>query len=314
MFLYALKRLGLMTAIVAVAMTILFTMIHLVPGDPASIALGPRATPEMVRDFTSRMGLDQPVPVQLLRFFGNVLSGNLGVDVWTSKSVAAIVFNELPYTVVLALAGLGWAVVLGIPLGCYSAVHRGSWLDRLTGIFSVAAIAVPSFVIAIYLLLVFAVSLRWFPALGAGPPGDHLTQAWHLVLPAIAIGLGWVGFLARLVRASMLEIMGENHIRTARAFGLSRRKIIYHYALKLAILPTVALLGVGMGRLLSGAVFAEIVFNRPGVGRLVFESVNSRNYPIVMGAVMVTTVLFAVSTLLSDLAAAALDPRTRDKL
>ena len=162
MLLYALKRLGLMTAIVAVAMTILFTMIHLVPGDPASIALGPRATPAMVQDFRERMGLDQPVAVQLLRFFGNVLSGNMGVDVWTQKSVAVIVFNELPYTVVLALAGLGWAVVLGIPLGCYSAVRRGTWLDRFTGIFSVAAIAVPSFVIAIYLLLVFAVWLRWF--------------------------------------------------------------------------------------------------------------------------------------------------------
>ena len=314
MLLYAVKRLGLMMAIVAVAMTILFTMIHLVPGDPASIALGPRASPSMVEDFRARMGLDQPIPIQLLGFFGNVLAGDMGRDVWTERSVAAIVFNELPYTVVLALAGLGWAVLLGVPLGCYSAVYRGSWLDRITGIFSVAAIAVPSFVIAIYLLLVFAVWLRWFPALGAGPPDDPWKQAHHLVLPAFAIGLGWVGFLARLVRASMLEIMGENHIRTARAFGLSRRKIIYRYALKLAILPTVALLGVGMGRLLSGAVFAEIVFNRPGVGRLVFESVNSRNYPIVMGAVMVTTVLFALSTLLSDLAAAALDPRTRDKL
>ena len=314
MLLYAFKRLGLMTAIVLVAMTILFIMIHLVPGDPASIALGPRASPAMVEDFRQRMGLDQPVLIQLVRFVGNVLTGDMGVDVWTNRSVAQIVFNELPYTVVLALAGLGWAVLLGIPLGCYSAVRRGSWLDRVTGIFSVAAIAVPSFVIAIYLLLVFAVWLRWFPALGSGPDGQPLVQAWYLVLPAFAIGLGWVGFLARLVRASMLEIMGENHIRTARAFGLSPRRIVYRYALKLAILPTVALLGVGMGRLLSGAVFAEIVFNRPGVGRLVFESVNSRNYPIVMGAVMVTTVLFALSTLLSDLAAAALDPRTRDKL
>ena len=314
MFLYAMKRLGLAAAIVAVAIAILFIMIHLVPGDPASIALGPRATPAMVEEFRSRMGLDQPIVIQLLRFFGNVLTGNLGVDVWTERSVALIVFNELPYTVVLALAGLGWAVLLGVPLGCYSAVYRGTWLDRITGIFSVAAIAVPSFVIAIYLLLVFAVWLRWFPALGAGPPGDPLTQAKHPVLPEVAIGLGWVGFLARLVRASMLEIMGENHIRTARAFGLSRRRIVYNYALKLAILPTVALLGVGMGRLLSGAVFAEIVFNRPGVGRLVFESVNARNYPIVLGAVLVTTLLFALSTLLSDLAAAALDPRTRDKL
>lgn len=314
MFLYALQRLALTGAIVVVAMIILFAMIHLVPGDPASIALGPRATPEMIQDFRARMGLDLPIALQLLRFFANAATGNLGIDVWTQRPVAQIVFDELPYTIALAFAGLGWAVLLGVPLGCYSAVRRGSWLDRLTGIFSVSAIAIPSFVVAIYLLLVFAVWLRWFPAIGAGPAGDPLRQTWHLVLPAIAIGLGWVGFLARLVRASMLEVMGENHIRTARAFGLPPAWITYRYALKLAILPTVALLGVGIGRLLSGAVFAEIVFNRPGVGRLVFESVNSRNFPVVMGAVMVTTVLFAISTLLSDLAAAALDPRARDKL
>ncbi len=314
MLIYTLKRLGLAVAIVLVAMAILFGMVHLVPGDPASIALGPRATPEMVESFRQRMGLDQPVPVQFARFVGNALVGDLGEDVWSRASVTGIVFRELPHTLALTTAGLGWAVLIGIPLGCFSAIRRGSWLDRITGILSVGAIAVPSFVVAIYALLIFAVWLKWFPALGAGPSGDPLRQAWHLVLPSFTIGLGWVGFLARLVRASMLEVLGEGHIRTARAYGLRERRIVYNYALKLAILPTVALLGVGVGRLLSGAVFAEIVFTRPGVGRLVFESVGSRNYPMVMGTVLITTCLFVLSTLIADLVAAMLDPRVREKL
>jgi len=268
----------------------------------------------MVQSFRERMGLDRPIPVQFARFVGHAMTGDLGEDVWSRASVAGIVLQELPHTVVLAVTGLGWAVLIGIPLGCFSAMRRGSLLDSITGVLTVSANTVPSFVVAVYALLVFAVWLKWFPAIGAGPSGDPLRQAWYLVLPSFAIGLGWVGYLARLVRASMLEVLGENHIRTARAYGLRERRIVYGYALKLAILPTVALLGVGVGRLLSGAVFAEIVFNRPGVGRLVFESVTARNYPVVMGTVLITTCLFVFSTLAADLVVAALDPRVREKL
>jgi peptide/nickel transport system permease protein len=161
------------------------------------------------------------------------------------------------------------------------------------------------------LLLIFAVSLRWFPAIGAGEPGHFWDQLSHLVLPSIAIGLGWVGYLARLVRASMLEVLGERHIRTLRAFGLPEGRVVFRYALRLAILPTIALLGIGVGRLLSGAVFAEIVFARPGIGKLIFDAVLARNYPIVMGAVLVTTALFVLCTLAADLVAAWCDPRVR---
>jgi peptide/nickel transport system permease protein len=178
----------------------------------------------------------------------------------------------------------------------------------------VGAIAVPSFVVAIYSLLVFAVALKWLPAIGAGQEGDMVSQLEHLILPSLAVGLGWVGYIARLVRASMLEVLGENHIRTARAFGLPERSIIYSYALRLAILPTVALLGVGIGNMLSGAVFAEIVFARPGIGKLIYDAVITRNYPVVMGSVIVTTVLFVICTTVSDLVAAALDPRIRESL
>jgi peptide/nickel transport system permease protein len=311
MLTYSVKRIGLALVIVLVAMTMLFSMIYVVPGDPASIALGPRATPEMKAALIARMGLDQPLPVQLANFIGGVLRGDLGVDVWSNRSVAAIILDALPHTLALTALGLGWSVALGIVLGCFSATHPGSWLDRAIGVLSVSAIAVPSFVVALYSLLVFAVALRWLPAIGAGAAGDPGDQLRHLILPAFAIGLGWVGYIARLVRASMLEVMGENYIRTARAFGLPERRIVYRYALTVAILPTVALLGVGIGNLLSGAVFAEIVFARPGIGKLIYDSVLNRNYPVVMGAVLVTTMLYVLATLIADLLAALLDPRVR---
>lgn len=314
MLAYTLNRLALAALIVLVAMAILVGMIHLVPGDPASIILGTRATPELVAEFRARMGLDRPLPMQLLLFVWQALHGDLGRDLFTNLPVLTIIAGELPHTFALAALGLGWSVLLGIPLGCFSAAYRNSWLDRIAGVAAVSAIAIPSFVVAIYSLLVFAVWLRWFPAIGAGPAGEPLAQLRHLVLPAFALGLGWVGYICRMVRASMLEVLTEQHIRTARAFGLTERRVIYRYALQIAILPTVTLLGTGIGRLLSGAVFIEIVFSRPGIGKLVLEAVNARNYPVVLGAVLVTTVIFVLCTLLADLAAAALDPRVREKL
>ena len=176
---------------------------------------------------------------------------------------------------------------------------------------SVAVIAVPSFVIAIYALLVFSVTLRWLPAIGAGEPGDLGDQLLHLILPSLAVGLGWVGYIARMVRASMLEVLEASHIRTARAFGLPEGMITYRYALTIAILPTITLLGVGIGQMLSSAVFAEIVFARPGVGKLVYDAILTRNFPVVTGAVLVTTVIFVLLNLIADLIVGALDPRVR---
>jgi peptide/nickel transport system permease protein len=314
MWIYLLKRIGLAALIVVIAVSLLFTMIHMVPGDPLSVLLGPRATPELKAALAERMGLDKPFLVQLVTFFFNVLRGDLGIDVFSERSVATIVLEQLPFTMVLIIFAISWSVAVGIPLGCYSAIHRNSFLDKFTGLFSVGTIAVPSFVVAIYSLLIFAVALKWLPAIGAGKEGDLLSQLEHLVLPSLAVGLGWVGYIARLVRASMLEVLGENHIRTARAFGLPERSIIYRYALRLAILPTVALLGVGIGNMLSGAVFAEIVFARPGIGKLIYDAVITRNYPVVMGSVIVTTVLFVLCTTIADLVAAALDPRIRENL
>ncbi len=311
---YALKRLLLAVGIVLATATTLFCMVYMIPGDPASVALGPRATPEMRQALIERMGIDQPLAVQLYRFFGNLLKGDLGQDVWSNREVLEIVLEDLPHTLVLLGAGLSWPILLGVPLGCFAAVSRGSWADRVVGVFSVGVIAIPSFVVAIYALLIFAVNLRWFPAIGVGNPGDVLDYARHLVLPAFAVGLGWLGYLARVVRAAMLEVLGENHIRTMRAYGLTETRIVFHYALKIGIQPAVALIGVGIGTLLSGAVFAEIVFARPGIGKLIYSSVLNRNYPVVMGATIVTTSLLALITLLVDLINAQLDPRIREQL
>ena len=314
MLLYSLKRIGLALVIIFFAMLVLFSLIHLIPGDPVSIALGPRATAEIQAKYAERMGLNDPFIVQYLKFMWNALQGDLGSDVFTDRPVTQTVLSQMKFTVILAIAGLGWAALLGIPLGCLSAVQRNSFLDKFTGVLSAGTIAIPSFVVSIWALLFFAVMFKRFPVIGAGKSGDVLDQIWHLILPAFAIGLGWVGYLARIVRASMLEVMGENYIRAAKAYGLPNPAVVYRYALKVAILPTVTLLGVGMGNLLSGAVFAEIIFARPGVGKLIVDMVMTRNFPVVQGAVLLTSMLYVFMVTMTDLLAASLDPRVRKSI
>jgi len=313
MWLYLVRRLFLAVAIIVLAVTLLYVMIHAVPGDPAAIILGPRATPELKEALRVKMGLDEPFHIQILTFFADVARGDMGTDVFTGRPVARIVFEQLPFTLALILSAIAWAALIGIPLGCYSAIRRNTLIDKITGVLSVGVIAIPSFVMALYALLIFAVALNWLPAIGAGEDG-FWDGVQHLILPSFAVGVSWVGYIARVVRASMLEVLGENHVRMARAFGLPERRVVFRYALPLAILPTITLLGVGMAYLLSAAVFAEIVFARPGIGALIVDAVDSRNYPIVMGCVLVTTGLFVVSTTLADMVNALLDPRARESL
>lgn len=306
---FAIKRLALAALILVVAVTVMFLMIRAVPGDPVTIMLGPRATPELKAKLIADMALDQSIPKQLLIYFGGLLRGDLGTDVFSGRLVTTIVFEQLPHTLKLIFSAITWSALLGVGLGCYAAAHPNTWIDRTAAAISVSFIAAPAFVVALLSLLVFAVYLQWFPAIGVG--NGFWDEVHHLVLPSLAIGLSWVGYIARLVRASMLEVMGENHIRTARAFGLSERRIVGIYALRIAILPVVTVIGVGMGFLLSSAVFTEIVFARPGLGKLVIDSITTRNYPIVMGAVLISTGLFVLSTALADLINAILDPRVR---
>ncbi len=308
---YTLQRAALAVAIVFVAISALYAVMITLPGDPTSVLLGPRATPEIRAEFRAQMGLDDPVPMQLAQFWGRVLSGDLGTDYYRDRPVSDAVMGALPHTVALVVGAIVWSATLGILLGAFSADNRNTWLDRVSGVMSVGFIAAPSFVVALYALLFFAVTLGWFPTIGAGEPGDLGSRLYHLALPSFAIGLAWVGYVARIVRASMLEALGENYIRTARAFGLPRRTVIYSYALRVAILPAVQVLGVGIGGMLSSAVFAEIVFSRPGIGSLIYDSVSGRNYPLVMGAMLVAIGFFVTCALIADLINAALDPRHR---
>ncbi|MBO68816.1 MAG: peptide ABC transporter permease [Acidiferrobacteraceae bacterium] len=312
MLVYVLKRIGLALVIIILAVTLLYLMIHAVPGDPATVMLGPRATPELIAQLHQRMGLDKPLPVQIISFFGRVLSGDLGTDVFQEKPVAGIIISVVPYTLILVGAGIAWSLALGIPLGVFSALRPDSWIDKVAGILSVAFIAMPAFVVGLYALLLFAVTLGWFPVIGGGE--GFAGQLHHLVLPAFTVGLGWVGYLARIVRASMLEVLAENHVRHARAHGLPQRVVHYQYVLRIAILPAVTIVGIGIGAMLSGVVFAEIIFARPGLGKLIFVAVQQRNFPLIMGTVLVTTTLFVVATTLSDIVNALLDPRIRERL
>ena len=309
---YAIKRVFLAALILFVVMLAMYAMVFLVPGDPASVALGPRATPELKRLLIERMGLDQPVHVQIYSFFRNAFTGDLGFDVWSKRPVLEVILEVFPNTLILGVASLGWALVFGVGLGCLAVVYRGTILDRALGILSVSMISVPSFVIALYSLLIFSVWLGWLPAIGAGERGDFRSQFKALLLPAFAIGVTWVGYLARLVRASMLEVMGANHIRTARAFGISERMVVFKYALRIAIIPTIAIIAVGFGSILSSAVFVETVFARPGIGTLITAAVQKRNYPVVMGTVLFMTGFYLVVVTCADLLIARLDPRVRD--
>lgn len=313
MFVYILRRIGLGALVLILAISTLYVLVQAAPGDPASAMLGPRATPAIKEAFRERLGLDQPLPVQIVKYLASVLQGELGTDLKTKKPVWDTLAVHLPRTIELLVAALFIAAALGIPLGCMAAVRRNTLFDRIVGVVSVSVIAVPAVIVAIYGMLIFSAGLGWLPAIGAGEDGGLLSLLHHLILPAIAVGIGWVGYLARLVRASMIEVLSANYIRNARAFGLSERTIIYRYALRIAVAPTVTVLGIGVGIMLGSAVFAEIVFARPGIGKLMYDAVLLRNYPVTLGAVLAATFILITSTTLSDILNAVIDPRFKER-
>jgi peptide/nickel transport system permease protein len=311
MLTYLLKRLVMAAVVLLVVLIALAVMIRLVPGDPVRAILGPQATDSMVAGVRSEMGLDKPVPAQVADFIGNALRGDLGQDFLSHTPVTSLIGAALPNTILLALAGLGLAVLFGIPLGMYAAVNEGTILDRILGLVSISLVTLPSYVAGLILLLVFALAIPILPAVGAGDPSDPFDYLRHLALPAVALALTWVGYIARLVRTSLVEVLASNYIRTGHAFGLRRSVVFFKYALKNALVPTVAVLGVGLGHLMGGAVFVEMIFSRPGLGTLILSAISSRNYPVVRGGVLTIAVLFVVANLLADLSYRLLDPRIR---
>jgi peptide/nickel transport system permease protein len=311
---FLVRRIALGIVILFFVSIMLFLMLHAIPGDPTVVALGPRSTPEMREAFRVMMGLDRPLVEQIGSYLMRLAQLDLGQDVWSKRPVTEIVLEVLPFTVTLAVSSFVWAVTLGTVLGCVAVVHHGRWPDWLIGVVSVGMVAVPSFVVALYSLLIFAVALNWLPAIGAGEPGDVWSQLKALILPSLAIGLGWVGYVARIIRGAMIEAMGESHVRTLRAFGVSENRIVYGYALKQAFLSALPVIAIGFGGLLTGSVFAEIVFSRPGLGKLTYDAVMARNYPLVMGTVLIACGLYVTCMIIADIVAAVLDPRIRSAL
>ena len=285
-------------------------MIQFVPGDPANVMLGPRATPELKEALRERLHLNDAFIVQVYYFFTGLLQGDLGVDLTSNRPVLGILIEQVPYTASLVAATL-LVTLLGIPIGTYAAVHRDGYFDQASGVVSVSLIAVPPIVIGLYLILFFSVSLQLLPAIGAGEGFWEILL--HLVLPTLAIGLTWIGYVSRLVRASMIEVLGQSHVKTARAFGIPSHRILRAYVLRVALPATITVLGVSIGFILSSAVIVEIVFSRPGIGKLMYDAVISRNYPVVMGTVLASTVFIVTATTISDLLNVMLDPRTKDE-
>ena len=254
--------------VLVLIMVFLSLLIHLVPGDPARIILKQRATPELIAQVRNELGLDEPVYVQLWDFLAGAFHGNLGEDFYSNRPVRTIVADVLPDTLMLAASSIVLSLLVGVPLGVIAVRRPNSLLDRVLGAISILFLSGLTFVVGLALLLVFAVRLQWLPALGAGSLSDPIDYLRHLILPAIALAVPWWSYLARLIRASMLEVMGSNYIRAARAFGFRERVVFYRCALKNALVPVVGVFGLMVGYTIAGTVFVEVIFTRPGLGTL----------------------------------------------
>jgi peptide/nickel transport system permease protein len=309
MWFYIIKRILMTVLVLLLVVVFLSLLVHIVPGDPATTILGPRATPGLIQNMREAMDLDKPVYVQIGRFLWNLLRGSLGTDAVTGAPINKLVGSALPHTLILALSSLGLAILFGIPMGVYSATHPNSLVDRILAVLSISFTTIPSYVAGLFLLLIFAVELRVLPAMGIGKTGDVWDYIRHLILPSVALAITWIGYLGRLVRTSLLEVLNETYIRASRAAGLSERLVRYRYALKNALIPTVAVLGVGLGSLMGGAVFVEIIFTRPGMGTLIYNAIQVRNYPLVRAGVLIVAILFVLANFLADLVYTYLDPR-----
>lgn len=309
MWVYIVKRL-LMTLLVLLLIAVFLSLlVHIVPGDPATTILGPRATPELIQKLRAAMDLDKPIYVQIGHFLWNILHGSLGTDAMTGAPISKLVDSALPNTLILAVTSLALAILLGVPIGVFSATHPNSLVDRFLAVISISFTTIPSYVAGLFLLLIFAVKLHTLPAMGIGQNGNTLDYIKHLILPSVALAITWIGYLGRLVRTSLLEVLNETYVRASRAAGISERLVRYRYALKNALIPTVAVLGVGLGSLMGGAVFIEIIFTRPGMGLLIYNAIQVRNYPLVRAGVLIVAVLFVLANFIADLLYTYLDPR-----
>lgn len=309
---YIVQRVFFIIPVALFVCFITFMIIHLVPGDPASALLGEEATPQTVAALRHQLGLDQPLPTQFALWFWQLLHGNLGQSIQLQQPVLQAIVQRLPVTVELGSISLLYSLALAIPLGIYSATHRNSWLDWLANVISLLFTAIPGFILGLLLILFFAVSIRLFPPGGYVPfaenPGANLRD---LILPVITLGTGAVAVNMRQIRASMIEVLHQDYVRTARAKGLLEGRVTYVHALRNAILPVLTIVGLQVGSIIAGAVVVETIFLWPGIGQLAVQSIFSKDYPVVQGIVLLAALSYMAANLLVDIGYVILDPRIR---
>jgi peptide/nickel transport system permease protein len=309
---YLARRLLALIPVLVVVVTIVFLLIHLIPGDPISVMLGPDATPTQIEATRQALGLDRPLAQQLVSFYGRVLRGDLGRSYFLDRPVTQALWERAEPTLVLTLSALVVAVAIGVPAGIIAGAYPGSIWDRLLMTTALLGVCIPGFWLSLNFIYLFAVRLGWLPAAGyASILVDPVAALRYMVLPAVSLGFSQSALLARIARSCMVEVLAQDYIRTARAKGLPQRAVIYVHAFRNALVPVVTVIGITMAILIGGAVVTEIVFNIPGLGRLVISAILRRDYPVVQGVVLVTATAYVLINLAMDMVYAFIDPRIR---
>lgn len=303
------RLLALIPTLIGVTLLTFFLM-KMTPGDPVRMMAGPEASAEDLARLRHKLGLDRPVWIQYFTYVGGVVQGDLGMSFTTRRPVTEEILARLPATVELAVCAMIFATLTGLIVGILSAVHPRSLLDNATRLGVFVFLAMPSFWLGLELIILFARHLQWFPPAGRGDPWTG-SMIGHLVVPSITLGVGTGAFLCRILRSSMLQVLAMDYVRTARAKGLSSNAVILKHALKNAMIPFITVAGLSTGALLGGSVIVETVFNWPGVGKLLVDSIKERNFPVTMGCVLVLAVIFVLVNLIVDMLYVALDPRIR---
>ncbi len=306
-----LTRLVLTLPVVWLVVSLVFLLIHLVPGDPIQQMLGEGATPADIGALRHQYYLDLPLHTQYIRYWAGVLHGDLGTSIRLHDTVAHLISQRYPYTLALTLAALAFALVLALPAGILAAVRRGRWLDQLLSVVSLFGLSVPGIALGPVLILVFSIALGWLPVSGANSGGSNSIDWRYLVLPSIAMGASLAAILTRMVRTAMLEELGQDYIRTARAKGLSETAVVCRHALPNALVPIVTVVGLQFGALLAGAIVTETIFSWPGLGRLTVSAISNRDYALVQGCLLSIGLTYVLVNLLTDVVYRWINPRMR---
>lgn len=312
MLAFIIRRLLSTVVVMAIVAVFIFLLLHLSPGDPAAIIVGDNASPAQIDAVRKQLGLDDPLAVQFVRWVSGVLTGDLGISIFSHEPVNKLIGQRIEPTVSLAVTTLLLAVIIAVSFGVLAAWKVGTWVDRFVMVLSVLSFSVPVFVVGYLLIYVFSIKLGWLPVQGYAPLEDGvLVWARHLVLPSIALGLAYVALIARITRTAMLDVLSEDYIRTAHAKGVATGPVLMKHALKNAGVPIVTVIGIGVALLIGGVVITETVFNIPGVGRLVVDAISQRDYPIIQGVTLLFSGVYVIVNLLVDLSYTLLDPRIR---